>query len=156
MTRPRYTVEQRAEALALYRDHGPREAARRVGCKPSTIVGWAKDAGVRTFGSTQTAAATEKIKVTMEARRAKLAERLLEVAANLVERIDSTRTAAGDARALAIPVGIFVDKSQLLSGAATSRPETVEPAERARRLAEVRDELASRRGDRESLEERLG
>lgn len=150
MTRRRYTPEQRAEAVALYREHGPREAARRLGFDAGTIVGWAKAAGVQTLGSKQTAAATAKIKITMEARRTQLAERLLEVAANLVERIDSADTRASDARALAVPVGIFVEKSQLLSGAATSRPDVVEPADRARRLAEVRDELASRRGGRET------
>lgn len=55
--RATYTDEQRAEALALYREHGPTEASRRCGIPPRTITRWATKAGVATEVTAKTAAA---------------------------------------------------------------------------------------------------
>lgn len=41
----RYTASERARAMQLYREHGPAQAARRLGIPYETIRRWARDSG---------------------------------------------------------------------------------------------------------------
>lgn len=64
-----------------------------------------------------------------------------------VEIVEVTEPSApaSDKRNLAVSAAILIDKSQLLSGEATSRNEDLTPEERRDRLRQIRDELEERR-----------
>jgi hypothetical protein len=70
MTRRTYTDQQRAEALELHRQHGPREAARQTGIPTATIASWARRGGVQT----DTDAAVAHVRARTEAAKARWAE----------------------------------------------------------------------------------
>lgn len=145
MGRSTYSDEVKARAVALARDHGPAQAARLLAAdgitaKPGTIRSWASRAGVATVAATNTRAATEVRLATAAERRARLADRLLEIAEMASEHALATM---GEAR-LSEVVGLFtraIHDHQLLTGAATSRQEHASP-DKAHGLV---DELAARR-----------
>lgn len=132
MTKPKYSAEQRAEAVSLYVDLGSREAWRTMQAKgvdvaESTIRAWAK-AGpdpVETKVVERRTTNVESAKLMWQERRMELANKAGEAAD---EFLDHMRTAAknGDAdmvKALVPAFGVSVDKAQLLTGAPTGRDE---------------------------------
>jgi transposase-like protein len=122
-----YTPEQRTQALELYRTDGPTTVEEQLGIPKQTVDNWAKRAGVRTVRNEKTAEAVEAARLTWEQRRLGLAHESGSVAqlalAKARENLADGR--ARDAQAAATTYAILVDKAQLLTGAATSRHETV-------------------------------
>lgn len=49
---PKWTPQQRAEAISVARDHGAAEAARRTGIPKSSIHRWCRDAGIDVVATT--------------------------------------------------------------------------------------------------------
>lgn len=77
-----YTDAQKADAVAIYVEHGLAEAHRRTGIPKNTIRDWATNAGIDTAAisgraSEKTAAANEARVEDMAARRAQLASDLM-------------------------------------------------------------------------------
>lgn len=158
-----YTDAQRGKALALYRDKGPREAARRTKIPARTISRWARSANVSTDVVAKTAEATEAAKARNAELRENLRGKLLEKALDCLERMDRRHmeirilksggkngaskavqvelpapTAAG-VQAYATATAILLDKYRLEVGEATGRDEVLidDPkAELSRRLAQ--------------------
>lgn len=138
-----YTPEQRTEALALYLDHGPAEASRRCGVPAGTIRQWALRAGKKSPRAARAVAGAEAARLTWAARKAEVALRSGEAAAEFLERAVGTpkaREGSDWMRAYALAV----DKAQLLDGGATGRVELTESEVRAG-VQKIRDELAARR-----------
>jgi len=167
--RQRYTEQQRAEALALFVEHGPAEASKRTGIPGGTIASWGNRAGIASEAPERIRPAQEQRQATIAARKATLAERMLTKAeailgqldANLTEKhvkvvscgsnlgseveiveVTYDRPPTGDQKRIVDAVAVLVDKIQLLTGEATSRPEVVggaagEPAERGQLLSVV-------------------
>src|SRR4051794_39354750 len=70
MASTRHSDEQKAQALAIYRDHGPAEAARQTGINKGTIGWWAHRAGLKSVGAARTRAATESAQAVAAKKRA--------------------------------------------------------------------------------------
>ncbi len=162
-----YTPAEKSHALDLYREHGPREAAKRTGISVSTIARWARKAGVRTEVVTKTHQATVAAAAKNDLTREGLKTKLLEKAHGLLDRLDvpevsiasgkstirgaktdfsdpSVKAPADASRNVAVAVGILIDKYELLTGGATTRIE--QPAPSVEQLIRMRDEIAARRG----------
>ncbi len=140
-----YTDEEKKEALALRRTHGPAEASRRTGIKCATIRSWAhRSAEDASEGAEQTRAATETARLSWAQRRAELTDETGAVAAAILDRIKVSRRSS-DARALAQAFSVLIDRAQLLDGGATSRVEVADPEDLAARVRGLRDDLATRR-----------
>lgn len=171
MSRRTYTPEQRAEALALYEEHGPREAARRCGIDATNITRWAKAAGVVTRAIETKGVAIKASVLSMEQRKLNLAAGLMDdierlraqlwapcverkamvVAQGLnagsaieVAEVEHDQPTFGDQKSIMTSLAIAVDKVQILTGDVTARTEHVGDDPRSR-LSHVRDELAARR-----------
>lgn len=82
MSRRAYSADQRADALALYLQHGLAEAARLSGVPRGTLSSWAVRAGVQTD-----AAAAAAYREQTEAARARWAEVTLEQREELAGRL---------------------------------------------------------------------
>lgn len=141
-TRRTYTPEQRREALELYREHGPAEAARRCGIASGTIRQWALKSGLTSERAKTARANVEALRLTWAQRRGEICVRAGEVASNMLEEA----AAAGNSRKARDFMGAFeigVRTAQLLDGAPTERVASeVELREQVHRM---RDELAARR-----------
>ena len=138
-----YTPEQKEQALALYREHGPGEASSRTGIPGATIRSWARRSGLTSPRADRAAAGAEAARLTWAQRRAEVALRSGEAAAEFIERAVRTEKAREGSdwmRAYALAV----DKAQLLDGAATGRIELSESEVRAG-VQKIRDELKARR-----------
>lgn len=72
-----YTDAQRADTIAAYIEHGPREAARRTGIPARTITRWAAAAGVSTEATAKTTAATQAAAATLERRKQATVDRFV-------------------------------------------------------------------------------
>jgi len=142
----KYPAPVRAEALHLYAEVGPAEAARRLDLPAGTVRSWAKRAGVTGERTKQATAAVEAARLTWSQRKAELVTRTGEAAADFLERSIAAAEAGDtrDVRDLVNAFGVAVDKAQLLDGEATERVE-VSADERRERVAKLRDELAARR-----------
>lgn len=120
-----WTREQKAEALALHRDHGPAEAARRTGIPKPTIASWARRAGVHsdaTDGAERTRVARRAAEEAWATRRARLADKMGQLAETLADRAfdaDESR----DAKQLVEAAEKAGGMAQLLTGGATGRVE---------------------------------
>lgn len=94
----RYTDQQRADALALYVEHGLAETHRRTGIPRGTLSSWQQRAGVQTAdpdGSrarARTAAARARWEELSEDRRQELAARLLAEAHILLDQVQEPTT----------------------------------------------------------------
>lgn len=134
-----YSEEEKQNALDLYREVGLAEAWRQTGIPKPTIVTWAKQAGVRTFGTENTREATLAHIAYADQLRAELRVSLLEKTVDLLERMDAEETEfvgkdgngvvypiarPESVRHLATSVGILIDKYRLEVGEATSRSES--------------------------------
>lgn len=151
VARRSYTDEQRAEALELYAEQGPTQVEAQLGIPASTVMSWARAAGVHTMRA-------ENARVRNEARAADLEQRRLDLALGLFDDIARLRSqlfapctlrkpmAVSDGREVGshieivdveldqptfseqtrimTSIGIAVDKAQLLTGQATARIET--------------------------------
>lgn len=175
MPAPKWTAEQKAEALRLYAEVGAGEAARRTGIPQPTISSWARRNGVQCGAPARIAAAVEASKLSMEARKAKLADDLMDdiqrvrgqLFAPCVERkpvvvsdgarigshveiidVDLSQPSFSEQKAIMTTIAIAVDKVQILTGEATERVDHVGlPVEREKAETELATilELASRR-----------
>lgn len=134
-----FTEEEKSEALLLYVDLGPAEAARRTGISPLTISSWAKRSGLHTNALVKTKEATEQLKVRAAEMREELKVRMLAKALDLVDRMDAPHVEfkgkeamqvtypvapAGAVQNYATSIGILIDKFRLESGEVTGRTET--------------------------------
>lgn len=156
---PSYSEDQRAEAIALYVEHGPTEASRRLNIPKGTITRWAKRAGAETVSPANTRAATEAATAKAGQRRAELRQLLLEKALDALRRMDAPhkdyrgkdadevwwdKAPSGDMKNYATTAAILIDKLRLEEGAATSREEHVQTSEVDRELERLADELRAR------------
>jgi len=136
----RHTEDEKAEALSLYVDLGPAEAARRSGVSPLTISSWARRAGLHTNAPTKTKEATEALIIRAQSMREELKIRMLHKALDLLDRMDAPHVEfkgkdanpvtypiapAGAVQNYATSVAILLDKYRLESGEATERTENV-------------------------------
>ena len=87
MPAAKYTPEQRAEALDLYRTDGPTAVEKKLGIPKGTVTRWAKETGVETVSVSTTRAGTEAASVYAKARRQELATLLLEDAHRLRKQL---------------------------------------------------------------------
>lgn len=85
--RATYTDELRAEALDIYREHGPTETSRRCGVPARTITRWATKDRVATEVTGKTAAAVEQAELSLETRKQELAGRLLSEIGGLLDQL---------------------------------------------------------------------
>lgn len=145
----------RERALAIYAEKGPAEASRQTGIPRGTISQQARAAGITVIRTSRTREATAAAKLSMEQRRAELADTLLEraivEAQRLGEKVTERRVSSNgtlvtweepeplpaDRRNIAQTLSTLVEKSNLLSGQATARTETLDPAEAREKLAAV-------------------
>ena len=115
-----YTAEQKAEAIRLYVEVGPDEAARTIGCGRMTIYRWLSDTSVPSEKREAERLATI---ARHQAKREALREALLDAALAGAAAID-THDPKGF-QALSIGVGTFLDKYRLEMGESTGRTETL-------------------------------
>jgi hypothetical protein len=117
----------KAQALAIYREHGPTRAAERTGVSPGAVTKWAQAAGIESVSS-------EETMVRVQAARLKWEERRLEIVHEMGEKAAQALAEVGqyldehkplNAKNSATTMAILVDKAQLLSGGATARTETL-------------------------------
>jgi hypothetical protein len=120
----KWTDAQRDEALAIYRVDGPSEAARRTGIPRPTITSWACRNG-------EASLMRENLMANVLAQQLRWAERRESMVHEMGDVAQKALTKAGeaidadklrDAKDAATTMAILVDKAQLLSGGATSRP----------------------------------
>lgn len=150
MARATYSDETKTRAVALYLEHGPAEAARRMEAEGTkipqgTIRAWASHGDVATTRLENLHANTDALKATAEERRARLADRMLDLAEMAT---DHAAQLIGDA-SLRDVVGLFtraVHDHELLSGRATTRTEHTT----AETIHAVADEVAARRAKRDA------
>lgn len=144
MPAPKWTPDQKAEALRIYATQGSGPAASQTGIPMGTIRSWALRTGVAASCTEQRRATVEASRLHWAERRGVMVEEIGAVAhmalAQTVQALEEGKTR--DAKDLATTMAILVDKAQLLSGGATSRSEHADP--RAR-VAHLKDELAERR-----------
>jgi transposase-like protein len=143
MVKRSYTDEQRATALALYRERGPAEASRRCGVPSATISKWAQRAGAVTETRQKVKAAVEAARLSREQKMEHLVDELLDATRETVadmsrpvkvttitgEQLQLEKPQPKDRQALATSSGIMIDKILLLTGKANNRTETVGPDE---------------------------
>jgi hypothetical protein len=133
MPAPKYTAEQRDEALAMVPEFGQAETARRLGIPKGTIHWWSYKAGVKAGCAEKTRAAVAVATADNAARRARIAAALLDDVERLRDQFwsacevynfggkDNTFNTAEinqpgfrDKQAIATTMGIFLDKSLAL------------------------------------------
>jgi hypothetical protein len=172
MTAVRATPEERAAAMAVYREHGLAEAHRQSDVPKSTLRFWAQQDGLdprKLAGDAvaQTAAANEAREARIAEMRLELREELLSVAIDMAERTkaphvdyrgrDMTRVvfdhAPADAcRNYLVAGAIAIDKFRLESGETTGHVQVDRgPVEQQKqRVEKLRDELTARRESKAS------
>ena len=139
----RYPAAKKEEALALYVEHGPREASRLAKIPADTISSWARREGLSTKSVATNAAATEAAKARAAALREEIRLELLAKARDMLRRMDAEHidfkvVGAGEgiseikqvtfprptptgAREYAVAFGILLDKYRLEMGESTDR-----------------------------------
>lgn len=142
MARTRYTAEQKAEALALYVEHGAAETARRTGLPEGTVKSWANRNGATNKKLLKTVAATEAKRRSAEERRAVVMERLWEIADRgteiTIDKLDDV-----DVRDLVGAWTRAIHDAQLLDGRPTERTEQISTSEVEAEIARLERELAN-------------
>jgi transposase-like protein len=157
-----YTTEEKAEALRLYVEVGPCEAARRTGINKGTITRWAKEAGVITVANEKRRAGAEAAEAVAACTRAKLKNKLLTKALDLLGRMDEPhidykgagnmgpvqvtypKATASACASYATAVGILIDKFRLENGEVTGREEVVTVDAIDREIQRLESELVRR------------
>lgn len=94
MPAAKYTPEQRAEAIELYRTDGPTAVADKLGIPKQTVQEWAAKAGVRTVRTSATRKAVEAKVADAKLRRQGIVHRLYGQAEKILDDLeaDSFRT----------------------------------------------------------------
>ncbi len=140
---PQYTDAQKAEAVALYPEHGTAETARRTNIPPRIITRWVRAAGLTAQASTQKtanarAAGAERVAQAWgdfrEAEAMGAGATAIKAREAIIAAITDPKTSAAEAKALAITYGILIDKAELLSGNATERVQVWSESEVDREL----------------------
>ena len=134
----RYTDEQRAEALALYIDHGAAQTSRQLDIPARTIRRWANDAGLAAARDKTLTEATAKLQANAERMRAEVRVRLMEIVLDAFDRMtqehvdyrgkDAVRVTweqapSGDMKNYMTTAAIALDKYRLEMGESTDRVE---------------------------------
>ncbi|MFF0904023.1 UNVERIFIED_CONTAM: hypothetical protein RF653_10145 [Kocuria sp. CPCC 205316] len=166
-----YTDEQKAEALEVYKQHGPGEAGRRLGIPAKTITSWAKRAGLQSDAPAATKNAVEMAQLSRAAKREELLDRMHDSALDMLDRLNAEEAVikvtkegvqelsykkpqATSCKAYVEAAHILYSDIRLEAGEATSRNEdrqVVEVRDHAESLIDrfkdkkQRDELAERR-----------
>lgn len=165
MARRTYSDEDKAAALLLLADASKTfyEVRDATGIPVGTLHGWATEAGYQRSDD-KTEAATIRRRLRLSAKREALAERFLDKADDMMERMDEPHIVMyqKDGEALVIPMGdssdcknyataaaIMLDKFRLEMGESTDRTEHVGVP--SKRVEEKLDELAQRREKREAV-----
>ena len=144
---PKYTDQQKADAIETYRTHGPGEAARQLGCAPITVTRWAQRAGVVTEAAQNMDAANTVLAAQNALKRAKLSANLLEKALKLLDVVDDDMLLQkSNTSQVATALGILIDKLRLEEGSATERVETLEISLIDREIARLEAELGASDG----------
>jgi len=107
----------KAQALAVYVDHGGAEASRQTGVPAGTIRSWALRDGVATVAAQNTRAAIAAAQMRWEQRRLALADAIGEAAEAALGLVDEALD-AGDARAAkdaAVTLGVLIDRAEKLT-----------------------------------------
>lgn len=164
-TRPAYSEEEKAAAIAQLAELGLAETWRRTGISKPTLSLWGKRAGL-TFDTSKTMAAVAQHEARQKELREELRTALLEKAVDLLQRMDSEHVdfkgkdadqvvypiaPAGAVQNYATSVGILIDKYRLEAGEATSRNESRDITHDDHEAAILRDVLQAelaRRGQR--------
>jgi transposase-like protein len=148
-----YTDEQKAEAVRLYLEVGPDEAAKATGCSRRQVYRWLGSHGVSPKKPDERRAETE---ARHYEKREQLRELLLDQAADALHRMkephidyrgkDSNRVEwetapAGAFRDYALAAAILIDKYRLEMGESTSRTELHTDSQIDRELARAVDEF---------------
>jgi transposase-like protein len=141
MTRRTYTADEKAAALALYAEAGPTAVQREMGIPSSTVMSWAKGAGVRTMRNERTASATDAIQADSAKRRANLVHKLVRLADEALD-VELGKLANSDLRDVVGARTRAIHDLQLLSGGATARTETVSTVSVDDEVAKLAAELA--------------
>lgn len=147
MTTPRYTDDQKRQAVDLVIKHGLDHAHELLdGPHRRSLIRWTTNAGhdpVRPQDRAKTDQARranhdrwEELRATMADRSGTVASRILDMCAAHLDELEPRNTR--DLKDLATTAAILIDKAQLLDGHATSRHEMVE-ADRERLLDTARD-----------------
>ena len=118
--RPRrtYTPAQKAEALNLYKTHGPRAASKETGIPFSTIQDWARKANIRSDRTTKTYAQVEAAQIDAAKVRALVTTKTISVTETLIEQIADRINDEAEAipvKDLAVIFGIISDKHRALA-----------------------------------------
>ena len=141
-----YSEAEKANALAVYVEKGPREAARETGIPARTIGRWAARQGLSTEVQAKTAKATATAREQAALRREKLRMLLLDKAVDVLERMDAPHKdfkvvgvgdhvseirevhydlpTPGGVKDYAIAVGVLIDKYRLEMGETTDNRNT--------------------------------
>lgn len=169
-----YSPERKAEALDLLATVGKAEAGRRTGIPVGTIAAWGSRCGVAAPAEQPARQAQVAARAaTIAERKGKLAERMLGKAEAILGQLDAPvtekvvkvvgqgyqlgsaveivevtydRPPTADQKRIVDAVAVLVDKVQLLTGEATSRPEMLNGAEPVPRgqLLSVVEKLAAK------------
>lgn len=154
MPQRRWTDDEKKRALDLYVEHGPAEASRRTTIPQGTIKSWASRLQLQQQQQDttrrNTRAAVERRKRSLEERRTVLTEKLGELAELGVDWVLEELTNGGDDVSVRDAIGAWtraIHDLQLLSGAATSRPDwsSADPDERRARIVEMTAQLEERK-----------
>lgn len=139
MARRTYTPKQRQEALTLYALEGPSAVEDQLGIPKSTVVDWARTAGIRTVRNERTAEAVEAARLDRELTREHLRNLMLEKAVDLIGRMDEEhidfkgkdadevvypKPSPAGCQSYATAAAILLDKFRLEVGEVTGRTET--------------------------------
>ena len=143
-----YTEEDRANAVAVWKEHGTAEAERRTGITGRTITRWAKAAGEMSQDMTQKtstarAHAAEKVALQWGDYRSGEAAQAGAAAAHIRRQVIEASDEGNHLllRARSISYGILIDKAELLSGNATERIEGWAESELDRDLKSLVNEM---------------
>lgn len=126
-----YTEHQKSEAVRLYQNDGPTTTSRELSIPKTTVIRWAKAAGVEAPTAAQTAAATARSQQTAKQKRAMLKSALIDdaealrlklsepyqVVTNTGEVMTLPHPTARDMRDLSVSMGILIDKHLSLHAA---------------------------------------
>lgn len=115
-----YTEAQKAEAVKLYVELGPDEAAKQIGCSRRSIYGWLGLHGVQTKKPEEFRVETE---IRHTAKREALREALLDGALMAASALDTDDPKGF--QALTVGIGVLLDKYRLERGEHTDRTQVV-------------------------------
>jgi hypothetical protein len=151
-----YTEKQKVEALKLYVEHGPAEAARRTGIARATISKWAQRKGVTVTRNSKTRAATEAAKAAAAEKRATMREKMIDKWHGIMDRIDEPHqefvgqqgkevsykvAPSGAVRHYVQSAVSLLEKIRLEEGQATDRTEHTTQSEFDREVRELTEKV---------------